>query len=354
MAKKILPYLAAFFTAALLLPFACPSVKGAQVDFETSSQALYMVDLNTQEVVYQKNATQRMAPASCTKIMTYIVAAEAIADLENTKIIAGSNVATLLQGTDSSLSGIRQGEELTALQLLNCMMIPSGNDAALVLAEYVGQGSVSTFVEKMNEKARELGCRNTRFSNPHGLHNEGHYTTAQDLYTMTKYAMALPYFMEIVTQTEYTLPPTNLYAGARTVYTTNKMMDKNETVYYESYIRGIKTGYHDQAGYCLVTTAQKQEERYLIVALGAPIEAVHGEMLDTKNLYDWAFGGFGNSSPVLAQNVYPAVKREQMWEKLNGIVSSPWFLVICSMVVMIAVLVLSDNVRTHRRRKQRK
>lgn len=111
--------------------------------------------------------------------------------------------------------------------------------------------------------------------------------------------MSLPYFMDIVTQTEYTLPPTNLYTGERTIYTTNKMMDKKEPVYYEPYIEGIKTGSHDEAGYCLVTAAQKNGQRYMIVALGAPIGDVHGEMLDTKNLYDWAFQGFQESSPVL-------------------------------------------------------
>ena len=102
-----------------------------------------------------------------------------------------------------------------------------------------------------------MGCNNTHFANPHGLHDDNHYTTAEDLYKITQYAMSLPYFMDIVTQTEYTLPPTNLYTGERTIYTTNKMMDKNEPVYYEPYIEGIKTGSHDEAGYCLVTTAQK-------------------------------------------------------------------------------------------------
>lgn len=93
--------------------------------------------------------------------MTYIVAVESISDLANTKITAGSYVSAMLQGTDSSLSGIRQGEQLTALQLLHCMMIPSGNDAALVLAEYIGNGDINKFVDKMNEKAAELGCNNT-------------------------------------------------------------------------------------------------------------------------------------------------------------------------------------------------
>ncbi len=352
MAKKILPYMASFLAIFFIIPFLSIQVAGEEVTFETNSKALYMVDLNTQEVVYQKNAVQQLEPASCTKIMTYIVAVESISDLVNTKITAGSYVSAMLQGTDSSLSGIRQGEQLTALQLLNCMMIPSGNDAALVLAEYIGNGDINKFVDKMNEKAAELGCTNTHFSNPHGLHDDNHYTTAEDLYKITQYAMSLPYFMDIVTQTEYTLPPTNLYTGERTIYTTNKMMDKNEPVYYEPYIEGIKTGSHDEAGYCLVTTAQKNGQRYMIVALGAPIGDVHGEMLDTKNLYDWAFQGFQESSPVLAHNVYPEIKRGQLWDKMNTVISSPWFVAICSMVVVIVVLLLSDYAQKYRHKKK--
>ena len=164
--------------------------------------------------------------------------------------------------------------------------------------------------------------------------------------------MSLPYFMDIVTQTEYTLPPTNLYTGKRTIYTTNKMMDKHEPVYYEPYIEGIKTGSHDEAGYCLVTTAQKNGQRYMIVALGAPIGDVHGEMLDTKNLYDWAFQGFQESSPVLAHNVYPEIKRGQLWDKMNTVISSPWFVAICSMVIVIVVLLLSDYAQKYRHKKK--
>ncbi len=354
MAKKILPYVASFVAIFFMLPLLSVPVTGDEAAFETHSKALYMVDLHTQEVVYQKNAGRQLEPASCTKIMTYIVAAEAIADLEATKITAGSYVSAMLRGTDSSLSGIRQGEQLTALQLLYCMMIPSGNDAALVLAEYIGGGDIERFVDKMNDKAAELGCTGTHFANPHGLHDDDHYTTARDLYLITKYAMELPYFMEIVTQTEYTLPPTNLYTGERTVYTTNKMMDKNEPVYYEPYIEGIKTGSHDEAGYCLVTTARQNGQRYMVVALGAPVGDVHGEMLDTKNLYDWAFHGFQQSSPVLAQNVYPAVKREQIWDRINTVISSPWFVAICSMVVVMAVLLLSDYVQKCRYRRGQK
>ena len=102
----------------------------------------------------------------------------------------------------------------------------------------------------------------------------------------------------------------------------------------------------------MVTTAQKNGQRYMIVALGAPIGDVHGEMLDTKNLYDWAFQGFQESSPVLAHNVYPEIKRGQLWDKMNTVISSPWFVAICSMVIVIVVLLLSDYAQKYRHKKK--
>ena len=137
-----------------------------------------MANLDTDTVVYEKDADLRLEPASCTKIMTYIVAAEHISDLEGTKITVSDYIEPTLTGTGSSMAGVITGEELTALQLLNLMMVPSGNDASLVLAEYVGgletgatgDEAVKNFVQMMNDKAAELGLSNTHFNNPHGLH----------------------------------------------------------------------------------------------------------------------------------------------------------------------------------------
>ena len=126
--------MASFLAIFFIIPFLSIQVAGEEVTFETNSKALYMVDLNTQEVVYQKNASQQLEPASCTKIMTYIVAAEHISDLEGTKITVSDYIEPTLTGTGSSMAGVITGEELTALQLLNLMMVPSGNDASLVLA----------------------------------------------------------------------------------------------------------------------------------------------------------------------------------------------------------------------------
>ena len=190
----------------MMIPALSASAAVFNIDFETKSKGIYMANLDTDTVVYEKDADLRLEPASCTKIMTYIVAAEHISDLEGTKITVSDYIEPTLTGTGSSMAGVITGEELTALQLLNLMMVPSGNDASLVLAEYVGgletgatgDEAVKNFVQMMNDKAAELGLSNTHFNNPHGLHDNEHYTTASDLYQITKYALTCLLYTSLV------------------------------------------------------------------------------------------------------------------------------------------------------------
>lgn len=293
------------------------------IDFETTAKAIQLVNLDTDTVVYQKDADKKMEPASTTKIMTYIVAVENIQDLDGTKITVTQKVVDELLGTGSSLAGVMAGEELTAMQLLNCMMIPSGNDAALVLADYIGGGDSQKFVDMMNKKAEELGCTNTHFTNPHGLHDDEHYTTAEDLSIMTKYALSLPYFSEITSKTYYEIPPTNTSPEARMVYTTNMLINQNAGgSYYYKYCKGIKTGSHDQAGYCLVSTAMKDGYSYLCVVLGAPsVDAegkrvqTNGAFVDTKALYEWAFDNLRLKTVLHQEESVGQVKLDLAWNQ---------------------------------------
>ncbi len=147
-----------------------------KIDFETHCTALYLENIDTDTVVYQKNQDERRYPASTTKIMTYIIVAEKVADLKNTMVTVKSSIIHMLDGTGSSMAGLKAGEKLSVYQLLNCLMIPSGNDAALVLADYIGDGDINQFVTLMNQKAKALGCTHTHFANPHGLNDPDHYT----------------------------------------------------------------------------------------------------------------------------------------------------------------------------------
>ncbi|MDE7390667.1 MAG: D-alanyl-D-alanine carboxypeptidase [Lachnospiraceae bacterium] len=292
------------------------------VDFETAADSLYLVNLDTDTVVFDKNGHNKMFPASTTKIMTYIVTVENVGDLKNTKVLVDSDILSLLDGTGSSLSGLQNfsGEYVTVYDLLECLMIKSGNDAALLLANHVG-GSIQDFVDMMNAKAEEIGCKNTHFMNPHGLHDENHYTTAEDLVTMARYAQTLPEFSEISSKvTAYlSIDKEQEYP----LVTTNYMIDDTRGgSYYYEYAKGIKTGTTDEAGYCLVSTASKDGYTYMCVALGAPSVTSTGEeieengaMLTSKAMYEWAFNTLENKSVITEDTIVCEVPVELAWEQ---------------------------------------
>ena len=163
--------------------------------------------------------------------------------------------------------------------------------------DYTG---TSYFVQLMNEKAAELGCTNTHFTNPHGLNNPNHYSTARDMVTITKYAMSLPLFTEITSSTAYNYYPVGHPEKEKTANTTNRLLTNyaysDGTSYYYRYATGIKTGSHDQAGYCIVASATYEGYTYVVACLGCPSvdsegnsTGFHGEMLDAATLFRWAF-----------------------------------------------------------------
>ena len=276
---------------------ACISVISASAvdymfDADTVSDAVYLENLNSGAVVYEKNSDQQKFPASTTKIMTFIITAENVGDLDNTAVTVKQE---LLDGLDpdSTVMGLSShiGEQVSVRDLLYGLMLPSGNDAALVLADYVG-GGIPGFVDKMNAKAAELGCANTHFANPHGLYDPNHYTTARDMALITKHAMNIPGFMEICNTVSYTPE------GFETLQNTNFMINKDAEggVYYNQYTKGIKTGYLDEAGKCIVTSSDKDGDKYVCVCLGAAYsfeDNINYAMKDTAKLYDWAYENLG-------------------------------------------------------------
>lgn len=272
------------------------------IDFTPLCDAIYLINLDTDTVAYEKNIDKKMYPASLTKIMTYIVTAEHVQDFDGTTVTIRKELIDKLLGTGSSIANLKADDTVTINQLLHCLMIKSGNDAALVLEDYVGNGEPDKFISMMNDKAAELGCKNTHFMNSHGLHDDNHYTTARDLAIMTKYAMTLPNFMDICSC------PTSYIMGEDKypLVTTNSMIDQSRGgKYYYQYARGIKTGHTDEAGYCLVSSAVYNGYSYLCVALGAPIKDSSGHkisdnyaMLDSKALYKWALSNL-ELKPIL-------------------------------------------------------
>ena len=229
------------------------------------SPSFILIDSDSGKILYEKNAYKKMYPASTTKIMT------AILTLENCKLdelVTVSDNAVSLESVPETYTraDIQAGEILTVENLLNVLLIPSANDAAIALAEHVS-GSVSEFSNLMNKKAKELGCKNTNFVNPNGVHNENQYTTAYDLSLIGKYAMNNETFRKIVCKTSYTLPATNIYSSTdRKFENTNELLSSDNYSY--EYTTGIKTGYTDSAKNCIVASAKKDNYNFIVVILG--------------------------------------------------------------------------------------
>lgn len=296
-------------------------------DFEPKAQSVLMINLDTNTTIYSKQPDAKVYPASTTKIMTYIIATENIPDLDNTMITFTQQMADTLKGSGSSLAGLKVGDVLTAHDLLYCMMVPSGNDAAVALATYVGGGDIQKFVDMMNQKAQDLGCTNTHFMNPHGLQDENHYTTASDLAKIAQYAMKMNYFDEITNTLRYTFTIKDGPRKGTTAWvdTTNFLINQNligSTDYYYQYARGIKTGHTDEAGYCLVSSARAEGISYLCVMMNTQSPGtdssgavIHQEMLDTRQLYRWAYQNFQLKQVLSASQATMEVPLDYAWGK---------------------------------------
>lgn len=295
--------MASLFLCLILLMVPLISTASATYDnelkFEAEVAVLMSVNNESGKRIFNKNADKEMAPASLTKIATAAVVLKEMKDqnkdLITTKISVTENAMKVLEGTDSSTAGLVIGEELTVLDLLYSLMVSSGNDAANVFADYFGGGNMAVFVEKMNALAKEVGCTKTQFKNAHGLDEDGHYTTANDLIKLTQYALTFEIFEKVCSTAEYTLKPTNKVKEERKLETTNLLMNA-QTGYYLEGVYGIKTGHTDNAGRCVVTIAKQNGYQYIAVIMNAPFKDYTGDslkdngaLLECKKMLEWAF-----------------------------------------------------------------
>ncbi len=253
-----------------------------------------LLELNSNSVVYELNADERLYPASLTKIMTCLVALER-GNLTDEIEVDGA----LFEGmdTDASIVGLVHGEKLSMEALLYCLMVPSANDASLVIADHIA-GSVEAFVDLMNQKAQELGCVGTHFVNPDGLHDENHYTTARDMAKITKAALQSETFRTLCGTASYEIPETNA-SSSRMVYTTNYFMSAIITSkYYWEKVSGVKTGFTTPAGRCLVSLVEEGDFSYLSVVLGCETpydengEPVYGHFTESRKLLEYGLNNF--------------------------------------------------------------
>ncbi len=222
-------------------------------DLEVSAEAAVVMDADSGRLLYAQNPDKRLANASTTKIMTALLTLE---QPDQDRYFTVDSDAIQVEGTTM---GLQPGDSVTLHQLAAGMLLPSGNDAANAAAVEIA-GSEGAFVRLMNQRAAELGLENTQYRNPSGLDAEGHYSSARDLATLAAHALENEDFADIVSKQEIRMafgnPPYN-----RSLYTTNKLLERYP------YAIGVKTGYTDDAGLCLVTAAEKDGTRLIIVTL---------------------------------------------------------------------------------------
>lgn len=259
------------------------SIEGWPQGPKIEGESAILVDMVTGAVLYSKNADKVQYPASITKIMTSLLAAEHL-NMKD-KIVMSQSAAYGITISDSSSIYADTGEEFTTEQAMMAVMLQSANEMTLALAEETS-GSVKKFVELMNLKAKQLGCTGTHFNNPNGLPDELHYTTASDMAKIARAAWYNPTFRKYATTTYYEIPPTNKFAETRYLLNHHKMM-KGNTYAYEG-VMGGKTGYTDAAGNTLVTYAKRGNMRLVSVVM----KSINGAYADTAALLDYGFNNF--------------------------------------------------------------
>ena len=242
--------------------------------YESSASSVVLMDMDSLNVIYGENMHDVRSVASISKIMTAIVA------IENSDVNSTVTIGEEITKAYGSGIYIKQGEEITLESLLYGLMLRSGNDAALAIANYVG-GDIDNFVELMNEKAVEIGMKNTTFNNPHGLdENGGNLSTAYDMALLTSYAMQNENYRKIVSTKKYTL---------RTNMNYYSWINKHKLLHSHNYITGGKTGFTDIAKRTLVTTASKDNINLVVVTLNDG-----NDFVDHINLFEEAFANYSN------------------------------------------------------------
>lgn len=296
-------------------------------NFDIDAEGALLVNTDTGDVLYSKNADKKLYPASLTKLMTALVLYENTADIDNEIITVSEYAIKSLQGTDSSTGGLQIGEQLTVRQMLYVLLLSSANDGANAIAEHVS-GNIDVFCDRMNAKAAELGMTGTHYANAHGLHDPNHYTTVNDMYKLTSAFLSVDILKEVCYSTKYTLEATNKNAK-RTFTTTNYLMLNNGLKctaskykgqsYYYKYANGVKTGYTDNAGRCLISTASKGGYNYMCIIMNSPVYDESGQKIriefgDTKALYEWAFNDFDYKTVINSDEIIGEAPVSLAWD----------------------------------------
>lgn len=255
-------------------------------DVSANAWAAILLDMDTNQVLYEKDADELNYPASTTKIMTAYLCLK-YGDPDDTVTVTSHAFSDL--SAAASTGGLKVGETMTVHRLLQALLVVSASEAANVVGDYIS-GTHEEFVDLMNEEAEALGCTGTHFANCHGLPNSDHYTTARDLAKIAQAAMEYKEFRDIVGSATVTMEATN-YSSEQTIVSTNGILPGSKYPEYNyPYAIGIKTGHTSVAGYCLVSAADKDGTRLLCVVMGTSGRLT--SFAETIKLFDWGYDNY--------------------------------------------------------------
>lgn len=281
---------------------------------DVAASAALLADPVTNQVMYEKNAHTKLPQASLTKMMTALLVAESDYLMTDSVIVS----ETAMEGMEH-LSGtvtIEAGEEFTVEQLLTLLLVASVNETANVCAELVC-GTIDAFVERMNERAQQLGCTNTHFCNPHGLHEDEHYTTAYDLYLIARELLKHEDIMKICGLDRVEMDATNK-SDKRIFFSTNSLVSRyKERDYFYRYATGLKTGTTTKAGLCLAASAEKGDTTLISIVLGATRDAdgKKRNFSESARLLQWGFDSFSVREILSHKTPVCEVKVNLSWNR---------------------------------------
>lgn len=260
-----------------------PPVKELDVSGVNSSNVTFM-DAKSGKVIGDMGGNEQIYPASMTKIMTAIVALESFSNLDQ-EITLSEDIFYALNGQDATQAGFQPGESVRIRDLVYGVILPSGAECCLALADQVS-GSEDGFVAKMNQKAKSIGMKNTNFKNCTGLHDPEHYSTTYDIALLLRYALNNDAFRDVITSHFHSTPGTNVHPDGITYYSTMFKNMSNTTV-TGGEILGGKTGYTSEAGHCLASFATIDDREYILVTAGAAADATGiPHIYDAQTLYN--------------------------------------------------------------------
>lgn len=295
----ILTMLLTFVLQCIIVPVRVTAEEKNKGEIQVEASSALLMEPNSGKIIYEKNANEKLAPASVTKVMTMLIAIEAVDSGKiklTDKITVSENAKKKGQGGNSSML-LDTGEIRTVEEILKGIAIASGNDAATAMAEYL-EGSEEAFVKSMNNRAKELGMKDTNFKNCSGLPEEGHLTTAHDIALMSRELLKHPKILKYTGTYMETISE-----GRKSPI---ELVNHNKLVRFFKGCDGLKTGYTSEAKYCISATALRDGVRILTVIMGAPNYKIRNK--EASNLMNFGFSKFENK---------PIIKKDSVVEKVK-------------------------------------